>query len=247
MPNAIPFKAWLYASDLEINNPSRVLYQEAGLWDFDEWKSKVEAYQEGIHDVPSCKTKAEVSIQALWALINIFTFHIKHPKVLTTDLFDPATLVAEIHRIRKAMEKLRMPGGTGLKPEDEPTMFHENMLMSCYTKLEALRAIAKLVGFIRDISGAKVTHPLKKKIPAGYPDELWNETLVCFEALRDVARSYLTLLAARGVVAIRAQVRWGETGSVLRALLSDEDVEFYAKGYVESAVEAWNGVLRVKL
>jgi hypothetical protein len=30
-------------------------------------------------------------------------------------------------------------------------------------------------------------------------------------------------------------------------VLTDDDVEYYAKEYVDSALEAWDGVLKVKL
>jgi hypothetical protein len=65
--------------------------------------------------------------------------------------------------------------------------------------------------------------------------------------VRDVAQSYIDLILRRGTEAIKAQVRWGPTGEALKEYLSDEDVEFYAQEYVESALEAWRGVLKVKL
>lgn len=51
----------------------------------------------------------------------------------------------------------------------------------------------------------------------------------------------------RGTEAIAAQVRWGPTGEALKMVLSDDDVEYYAREYVDSALEAWRGVLKVKL
>jgi hypothetical protein len=65
--------------------------------------------------------------------------------------------------------------------------------------------------------------------------------------VRDVAHSYINLLKTRGVAAIKAQVRWGVTGRYLERMLSDEDMEFFAGEYVESAMEAWKGVLKVKM
>jgi hypothetical protein len=162
------------------------------------------------------------------------------------------SLLARLISMRRANEKLRMPGATFLAPEDEPTMFHENMLMYCYGQMEVLRALYKLVEKIRGIVlnpkiKTKLPHPMKSKLPKDFDVDLLLETQICFQSILDLAKSYTDLLLSTGVKAITAQVRWGETGEALKSVLSDDDVEFYAKEYVDSALEAWRGVLKVKL
>jgi hypothetical protein len=158
-------------------------------------------------------------------------------------------VLENIKQVRKGFEKLRMPGSTNLEPKDEPTMFHENMLIVCYTHLEFCRAVGKLVDWIVERimkpKGAQA-HPWKTLLPKGIDAELLDEAKICFQAVRDVAESYIVLLKKRGVTAITEQVRWGATGKSLRAVLRDDDLAYYAQEYVESALEGWKGVLKVK-
>ncbi|KAF2033776.1 hypothetical protein EK21DRAFT_57934 [Setomelanomma holmii] len=151
---------------------------------------------------------------------------------------------------RRSWERLQLPGSTGLKPEAEHTMFHEYMLMSCYGILEVLRATNKLVDYIREKitkPKGKNEHALKKVVPANYDSDLQESTRACYQAVRDMVPSYIDLLKSRGTQAIKAQVRWGPTGRALEMFLDDDDVDYYAKEYVDSALEAWKGVLKVKL
>lgn len=197
-------------------------------------------------------TRIEQRMAVYWDSLKKFIDGIYEPYGQNgVDTGDYTSLREEIGNLRRALEKLRMPGNTTLKPEDEPTMFHENMLMACYQQLEVLRATCKLVEHLRETvmktpKGSK-PHPHKKILPTNYDTELLQDTQVCYQAVRDVAQSYIDLILRRGVEAIKAQVRWGETGEALKLLLTDEDVEFYAQEYVESALEAWKGVLKVKL
>jgi hypothetical protein len=125
------------------------------------------------------------------------------------------------------------------------------MLMACYGKFEICRAMIKLVELLREkvfkTYKAKTKHPLLVRIPLNYDTKLRNEAETCFYAVRDVAQSYVKLLKTRGLAAIKAQVRWGLTGRYLEKILSDDDVDYYAREYVDSALEAWKGVLKVKL
>jgi hypothetical protein len=128
-------------------------------------------------------------------------------------------------------------------------MCHENMLILSYGFLEICRANHKLTELLKDkvVKSKGKPHPLKQIIPAKFVEELSEEGAILFAAVRDIATSYIALLKKRGVKAIKAQVRWGESGEALKLILSDDDVEYYAKEYVDSALEAWSGVLKVKL
>lgn len=249
MPNAIPNAFWLFESHTEWESASRILNREGDWGDFEPWKTKDRIHPDVVAAGSASKTSAGLHLTSLWKHIHIFTVETYHPgNVRQQYVEDLQGLMEDVRAIRKAMEELRIPSSTTLKLEDEPTMFHENMLMSCYTKLEAVRALNKLVEHLREkVTNPKSTHPMKAKMPKDWVNNLASETQICYEAIRNVAESYINLIKKKGQAAIKAQVRWGATGKVLQNLLKDDDVEFYAKEYVDSALEAWNGVLKVKL
>ncbi|KAL5121989.1 methionyl-tRNA synthetase [Pleosporales sp. CAS-2024a] len=150
---------------------------------------------------------------------------------------------------RKAFEKLRMPGNTTLAPVDEPSMCHENMLMWCYGLLEVCRVLVRFAEMVQDkvVNAKGKPHHCKALLPQKLVTELKEETNIMYNTVRDVAQSHMELVKKTGVKAIKAQVGWGYTGELLQRLLSDDEVEYYAKEYVASAQEAWSGVLKVKL
>ena len=249
MPNPIPNVNWLAESLDTWDTSSRVLYRETQVLNPQGSWIRSNATPPGhIRETDLNMTPAEFKAQDLWECIN----SIAKMMVLGEDPIGmlPVLIKAlpeELHAMRLAMEKLRMPGATNLKLEDEPTMFHENMLISCYTKFEVLRALIKLVEHLREKVVNAKTHYLKAKLPKNWVNDIESETKICFEAIRDVAHSYIKLVETKGQAAIKAQIRWGKTGELLKEVLSDDDVDFYATEYVDSALQAWKGVLQVKL
>ncbi|KAL6706881.1 hypothetical protein ACN47E_005024 [Coniothyrium glycines] len=227
-----------------------VLFKETSFHNAETWGNRLAQTSRDAEPILHgwAQSPDKIAIFHLWASIFSHTGYANYPFTYSPypdKTWQPFKAVKDI---REAMEKLRMPSGTALEPEDEPTMFHENMLMCCYSILEVLRALVRLVALLREkVTNAKSTHPMKKDLPKGFVDNLEKETRLCYDAVRDVARSYIVLLGEKGVAAIKAQVRWGPTGEALRQVLSDEDIVFYARQYVDSATEAWSGVLKVKL
>lgn len=247
MPNMVPNLPYIVESYSIWEASSRVLYKETQTWeDVGLWVDEVAMPG---HQVENNMTLAELKAEAMWAYINtvveLMSFHDDNVDMLANTV---KKLPEDLHAMRLAMEKLRMPGATNLKPEDEPIMFHENMLISCYSKLEILRALSKMVDHLREkVVGPKSSHPMKAKLPKNWVNEIESETKICYEAIRDVVNSYIVLIERKGEAAIKAQVRWGTTGAILRDIMSDADVESYASEYVDSALQAWKGVLQVKL
>ncbi|KAF1943638.1 hypothetical protein EJ02DRAFT_399997 [Clathrospora elynae] len=248
MPNTIPNVGWMIDSYNIWDANSRFLYKEGPLVDcFDAKRANTAPGHR--QDSKSNMTPAESAITMLWdgirVVIDEMTSRKSHEAELPMLL---KGLLEDIQAMRMAMEKLRMPGSTGLNPEDEPTLFHENMLISCYTKLEVVRALNKMIEHLREkVVNTKSSHHLKSKLPENWVSDVASETQTCYEAIRDVARSYIHLIKERGEVAIKAQVRWGTTGKYLSELLTNDDVNFYAGEYVDNALQAWKGVLEVKL
>ncbi|KAI4918402.1 hypothetical protein J4E90_002786 [Alternaria incomplexa] len=249
MPNGLPEVHWL-AKSLDIwDASSRLLYRETQVLEFQgKWIHQVAMPPDHVWETEPDMTLAEYQVEDTWDAINLIVKTMTLPGLSFEGL--PGVLEAlleQVSEMRLAMENLRMPGATHQKPEDEPTMFHENMLMSCYTKLEVLRALIKLIEHLREkVINAK-THRMKAMLPKNWVNDMEIETKNCFEAVRDVAHSYINLIEQRGRAAIKAQVQWGKTGEALKHVLSDDDVDFYATEYVDSALQAWRGVLQVKL
>jgi hypothetical protein len=250
MPGHIPNRDWLPEFHFHEEKVSQTLYQESGPFDFNAGTS-VHAVSDMFKGAART-VRAEVITRKFWILITPLTFTVMFDEFghgPTVASVRATSLLSLLKSSRLGFQKLRMPGNTTLNPEDEPTMFHENMLMLCYGVLEVCRAIYKLTEVYKDkvLKPKAIPHPLKKAIPANWVKDLEAENAICYQTIRDVANSYMDLLKKRGVVAIKAQVRWGFTGEELKNILSDDDVEYYAQEYVESAWEAWSGVLKVKL
>jgi len=252
MPNPIPEALWIRETCITREHTSQRLYNEAPYY-----QAQLHPYErepgETHNQAQDYLTRVEQRMGRYWRLLAAFVSDIQVPdKPTFKDTCDYLKFFHLLGQLRKALEKLRMPGNgnTTLKPEDEPTMFHENMLMACFQQLELLRATNKFVEQLKEhvikVKGGK-THPLKKSLPSKYDTHLLQETQVCYQAVRDVAQSYIDLILKRGTEAIKAQVRWGPTGEAMKMIMTDEDVEYYAQEYVESALEAWRGVLKVKL
>ncbi|KAF1845780.1 uncharacterized protein K460DRAFT_338347 [Cucurbitaria berberidis CBS 394.84] len=249
MPAGIPDEIWLAESYGTWDCASRFFYQEGPYLNPNYWNPKSARDTDEVDPNWASRTRADSLVLSLWVNIDFYTLQALYV-VEKEGIYDTRCqeFIGNVHSIRKAMEKLRMPGATTLKPEDEPVMFHENMLISCYTKLEALRALNKLIEHLREkILNAKSTHQMKRSLPKDWVNNLASEMQICYEAIRDIAQSYINLIRKKGEAAIKAQIRWGKIGNLLGALLNDGDVHYYASEYIESALEAWNGVLKVKL
>jgi hypothetical protein len=247
VPNRIPTLQWIYDCNFNREKACQLLHQEATVDDFDPIHTTRNEGDVGggIRD----GVFAETFTQEMWAFITKLAFAVHLPELHAKDVPFCLSLSARLKSARKGCEKIRMPGDTTLDPVDEPGLCHENMLMLCYSFLEICRANHKLTELLKDkvVKSKGKPHPLKQIIPAKFVDELAEEGAILFAAIRDIATSYIALLKSRGIKAIKAQVRWGTSGEVLKLILSDDDVEYYAKEYVDSALEAWGGVLKVKL
>lgn len=248
VPVGIPTKQWLFEQGNDREFVNRTLYRELVLGDVTDF-SQGENSDQSAASTGQDQSPAEKSVNVhFWAQIGDIVRHINDPAAPAVDASLLSTLKDNLHNMLVEQEKLILPDNTGFKPEDEPTMFHESLLMSCYTKLEVLRTMPRLIEHIREkVVNTKTSHPMKRHLSKDYLKELATETQQCYDAIHNVAQSHISLIKRRGAAAIKSQVRWGSTGEVLKGLLSDDDVEAYAREYIDSALEAWNGVLKVKL
>lgn len=160
------------------------------------------------------------------------------------ELFNSLLDGLDMHIIALKSYPISDPANDGLSRE--ALILHEDMLMYFYGLLELLRVLIRLTDQLRGMS-RKGSHPLKSKIPKKAVDQTAQKVEECYALVRKETQTYLALMKNKGAAAIEKHVRAGPTGSALRVMLGDADVKSYAKEYVESAVEALSGVLKVKL
>jgi hypothetical protein len=241
---SVPDKNWITDMHETRELPTRILYGE-GANGFDPHTS---GYSLGTEDESFRldHTRTENLTREFWRYIGDMTYHFAY-KVGGID--DQSSVVLKrLRSLRRGLDLSRMPGDTTtLKPEDEAKMHGESMLQWCFGLLEICRAIYKMCDWLHATVIKAKNHPMKANLSTKVLGDLQEESKIFFQTVRDVAESYITLIQRRGLRAFKAQVRWGVTGEALSVFLSDDDVEYYAKEYVESALEAWKGVLKVKL
>lgn len=239
MPADIPTADHLIIKSYSLELVNKVLYRD-GL--STNW-APIATSEDTMHEVPVERLISE----SFWHPISSLLYSVLNPDV-KTDADSFTVLIANLKKLRQEQEELTAMKSAGKDPIDEPVMIDRNMLISSYSALEVLRALPRLTNEIKErVIQSKAPHPLKSQVPKDWTKEIDAEVKGAYEAIGKVASSYIDLLQKRGVLAIKAQVRWGAIGEALKPLISDDDVDYYAKEYVDSAVEAWKGVLQVKL
>jgi N-terminal acetyltransferase B complex non-catalytic subunit len=239
MPADIPSADYILTQGHDRESVSKILYRDG----LPTNQTPVAA-----QETTASETPAERLISSsFWHPISILLYSLQNPDT-KADAEHFTTLTANLKQLRQDQEKLIVSTSTGKDLVDEPTMIHEEMLIASYSALEVLRALPRLANEIKEkVVLSKTPHPIKSQMPKDWVKEIEAEVKATFEAIGKVANSYINLLQKRGTAAIKTQVRWGKTGEALKPLISDDDLEHYAKEYVDSAVEAWKGVLQVKL
>lgn len=192
-------------------------------------------------------TPAELLVVAhFWHPISVLLHAAINSSKTDATLF--SALLTNLKTLRQDQERLIVSIPTGVDAADEPTMITENMLVASYSALEILRLLPRLASEINTlVVQPKMPHPMKASVPKDWAKQIDAEVKSTYEAIGKVASSHINLLQKRGVVAIKAQVRWGNTGNALESLVCESDLDHYAREYVDAAVEAWRGVSSVKL
>jgi hypothetical protein len=241
---SVPDRDWIIDMHERRELPTRTLYGEGHDNDFDPHNSRY-TFNASDDEFRPGHTRTEYLTRGYWQYIGDMTYVFGY----NLDGVENRSqmILGRLRSLRKGLEVSRMPGDTTLKPEDEPRMQGETMLQWCFGILEVCRAMQKLCDWLFVTVIKAKNHPKKTYLSEKVLKDLQEESKLVFQAVRDVAESYITLLQRRGLQAFKAQVRWGVTGEALRVFLSDDDVEYYAKEYVESSLESWKGVLKVKL
>lgn len=182
-----------------------------------------------------------------WHPISALLYSTLHPSAKADGKHFTA-LSTNLAHLRREQEQLAATPAPSCAAVDAPPMIHENMLMASYSALEIARTLPRLATEIRDkVLQSKTPHALKPLVPKDWAKQIDADAKGAFDAVGKLASRYIDTLQTRGAAVFKAQVRWGRSGAALQSLVSDEDVEHYAREYVDSAVEAWRGVLQVKL
>jgi hypothetical protein len=142
------------------------------------------------------------------------------------------------HNLHTLLDRKKQAGGWVLCSERD--------LGISYGFLELLLLIARFIPTLRDILGKK-SHRVHSQVTKAKVDMLQQKTKESYDIVMAKAQADIAHLKKTGFKTICGNVRQGITGEKLAAFLFDRDLETYAKEYVESAIEAYSGILKVKL
>lgn len=122
----------------------------------------------------------------------------------------------------------------------------ENSLHAVYGRLEVLRVLHRLLDLLRPILKAR-TQKIHKEITVADCD-LLQESIIEFHRLHKIrTQAMIDRLNKQGMIHIRAQILYGGSGKAIQETITEETLNIYSKEYVDSAVEALKGVLKVEL
>lgn len=125
-------------------------------------------------------------------------------------------------------------------------LVQENLIVPWYNHLELLRTFARFADMLSNIVRTKSS-------PVYYPDlKRANEELrlvvkESYDNIRKGVQAQLDWQQERGATWLKQQLVSGRAGAMLKEIIPAEDIEFYARDYMESSRETLMGVLKVKL
>lgn len=122
----------------------------------------------------------------------------------------------------------------------------EDALNAVYGRLEVLRVLNRLLDFMRPISKAR-THSLHKDITRAKCDLLHNYVTEFYRLHKIRIEAIIDRLHKSGVAHIRTLLSYSKPGAAVKGVIADEALNRYSKEYVDSAIEALKGVLKVQL
>lgn len=122
----------------------------------------------------------------------------------------------------------------------------EAVLQVVYGRFEVLRILYRLLELLRPVSKDR-DHRLHREITVAKCDRLEGLVKEIYGLQRTWAQTLSDLLHRSGVPHIRSEMFFSETGSALKELIPNGTLDWYAKEYADSAIEALKGVLKVQL
>lgn len=182
-----------------------------------------------------------------WMLVKVLALGATsgQPKDFSATKFKQLT--SELTELHNEIKDFVVSPSPSLSPEKDFIMPYENGLMYMFSRLELLQIVWRLCENTKELL-KKEKKKFSGVLSVTDVTACSDITKTLYERIRQLAQSFIDALKQRGVKSILAQVQWGSTGEALKGLMHDKDEqEGYVREYVESAIEALNGVLKVKL
>ncbi|KAF2474751.1 uncharacterized protein BDR25DRAFT_111755 [Lindgomyces ingoldianus] len=129
----------------------------------------------------------------------------------------------------------------------ENLMPTEGYLQYFFGQLELLLVYAKLIDQVRNFHKLSKFPPSRVKKEKVWVDKVATAIQNCYTAVRNAAQSYIDALRERGLESVLKHAKAGVVGEALVGLMGEEEMRGFAREYVESAVDALEGVLKVRI
>jgi hypothetical protein len=123
---------------------------------------------------------------------------------------------------------------------------HEKDLKGFYGVLEALQTFTRIFVSLREGNRTK-NHDLFQRLGDKLLGECWENATTLHSVIRKVAEARIEYYKQHGADLVAQLIRAGRTGHELGKIIPVADINFYAKEYQLSAIEAYKGILQVKL
>jgi N-terminal acetyltransferase B complex non-catalytic subunit len=191
-------------------------------------------------------TASELELHEVWACtIEIVSYLRQTPKGWDPDS-TLQSLRAKLEDIHKSVLETQQPDYESSRKEDAQLGLSEDTFTWAYGRLEVLQVLTKLCDRL-DEQAKKKDSPLQAKLKANTVKGIREIIDSIYNEIRSIVKRRIDFLKKVGKQCIVAQVRWGATGEALKQLISDAQLERYATQYVASALDANEGILKVKL
>jgi hypothetical protein len=197
----------------------------------------------------SYTTVSEMVIRKFWNLAKRISHQVKGIDWESK----PRTLGESLDELSEYLQSLRQDWESGLnlpdptiKPEEMYLHHVEPYMARHYGHLEVFLVFWRFCDLF-DEQRKKRDIPLKNKTKENVVKLIRTHIQACYDALRKFVQAWVDYYKRHGKDVIKAKVRQGTSGEVLKDLISDGDLNRYAQLYVDSGIDTLRGLLNVKL
>lgn len=152
----------------------------------------------------------------------------------------------EIVGLQNQVQEITMPQVTSSTPRAEVVLPLSSGVRYLFLYLEVAQVCWKIVE-LADEKRVKRDPKFADRLDGKVIKEIRESLEKTYSGVQGIAKGWIDLAKQHGVAIIKAKVRFGPTGESLKEVLSDQDVDFYARESIDSLVDTLNGVSKVKL
>ncbi|KAF2657307.1 hypothetical protein K491DRAFT_714526 [Lophiostoma macrostomum CBS 122681] len=192
---------------------------------------------------PLVLAPSEVVVRNLWEAMNNVSqplFQKQHQELGSR--LD--SLFAELCTAHSELVIMDNPDHRDLPYEDQPLPSTENQMQVLYGHLEVLQLAWKLCD---QLDRKRKTAPLKTIVKEKTVKDLRDITSNCYKCIQEYTQKCIEHWKKHGLAIIKAQVRYGDTGTALKNLVADDELHAIARLYADLVIDTLSGVLQVKL